>query len=70
MSAPICRDCKHNVQLGFQNPRCAVGERDVVYGAMPMCHMERVSTTCCGPDGKNFEPKPPAGPWWKFWRKA
>lgn len=76
----ICEDCRHLTELGLcKSPENGVSM--VTGRPTPMWATERRSagisliftgTAKCGPEAKNFTPKPtpkqPKRPWWKFWK--
>lgn len=62
-----CRDCKHCRVMRPTNSALDVCRLVPVVGFYATTE-RALRFTGCGPDARNFEPKPRA--WWAFWRKA
>ncbi|WP_395138422.1 hypothetical protein [Schlegelella aquatica] len=63
-----CQDCKYFVALvdlgdGFGSaPRCAFARRSSPRSPYALAAVERGTEGSCGPEARNFEPKPPKPP--------
>lgn len=63
-----CQDCKYFVALvdlgdGFGSaPRCAFARRSSPRSPYALAAVERGTEGSCGPEARNFEPKPPKSP--------
>lgn len=63
-----CQDCKYFVALvdlgdGFGSaPRCAFARRSSPRSQYALAAVERGAEGSCGPEARNFEPKPPKPP--------
>jgi hypothetical protein len=69
----LCKDCRWMCRIyndetpyGCENPAVAQAAKSYVTGIV-LCRSARCYDTPCGPEGAQWEPRPPR--WWQFWRR-